>query len=58
MRVRSTATPACVRLIEATSSISLTRVHPNWLVNLKHVRELERIDGGTVLAAACAIYHR
>jgi len=35
--------------IEATSSISLARVHRNWLVNLKHVRELERIDGGTVL---------
>jgi two-component system response regulator LytT len=35
--------------IEATSSISLTRVHRNWLVNLTHVREIERSDGGTIL---------
>jgi two-component system, LytTR family, response regulator LytT len=35
--------------IEATSSISLTRVHRNWLVNLTHVREMERSDGATIL---------
>jgi DNA-binding LytR/AlgR family response regulator len=31
--------------VEATCSVSLTRIHRNWRVNLKHVRELERIDG-------------
>jgi two-component system response regulator LytT len=35
--------------IEATCSISLTRVHRNWLVNLTHVREVERSDGQTIL---------
>jgi DNA-binding LytR/AlgR family response regulator len=40
--------------IEATSSISLTRVHRNWLVNLTHVREIERTGGATVLAVCWA----
>jgi two-component system response regulator LytT len=35
--------------IEATCSVSLTRVHRNWLVNLTHVRELDRSGGATTL---------
>jgi DNA-binding LytR/AlgR family response regulator len=41
--------------IEATCSTSLTRVHRNWLVNLAHVRELDRSGSATTLQVGFAI---